>query len=181
MGKGATKPGIGWAVYMIKRLWTDSACYPALNGIIAHAPPLLDQSRALAIPNEEAGSDRKAKGTPTIGSALFRHVENLALSGERGRGLCSLAERPTGQADLSSLVAVDDPPLGEVVRRHLYVDAVTGEDADEELAHLAGEQAEDLVPVLELDAELGVGEGVGDHTFELDRLLLRHRQCASAH
>src|SRR5690606_25404359 len=63
------------------------------------------------------------------------------------------------------LVPVDDTPLGQVVRRHLDVDAVAGEDADEELPHLAGEEAEDGVTVVELDAELGVGEGLGDDAF----------------
>ena len=86
MKKGATRPGIGWAVYMIKRLWTDSACYPALNGIIAHAPPLLDLPRALAIPTQETGSDRKAKGTPTIGSALFDTSKALRSAGSEDAG-----------------------------------------------------------------------------------------------
>src|SRR5690606_21571215 len=73
-----------------------------------------------------------------------------------------------------SLVAVDDPPLREVVRRELDGDLVAGEDLDVVHPHLAREQPEDLVAVLELDAELRVGQGLDDLAVLSDRGLLSH-------
>src|SRR3954447_2319409 len=56
----------------------------------------------------------------------------------------------------ASLVAVGDPASGEVVRGQLHLDAVAREDADVVHAHLPGDVRQDLVLVLELDAEHGV-------------------------
>jgi hypothetical protein len=41
-------------------------------------------------------------------------------------------------------------------------------------AHLAGDVAEDLVPVVELDLEHGVREGLDDLALHLDLLFLGH-------
>src|SRR5690554_5826136 len=56
------------------------------------------------------------------------------------------------------LVAVDDPPAGEVVRRELHHDPVLGQDADVVLPHLAADVGQDLVPVGQLHPEHGVRE-----------------------
>jgi hypothetical protein len=68
------------------------------------------------------------------------------------------------------LVAVDDPTSIEVVRRDLDADPVSGEDADAEAAHLAGEVREDGVTVLELDAEHRVGQRLDNFSVERDLL-----------
>src|SRR4051794_31831543 len=74
-----------------------------------------------------------------------------------------------------SLVAVDDPTPGEVVRAQLDDDPVLGEDADVVLPHLAADVRQDLVPVRELDAEHGVRERLDDRSLDLDcAILLRH-------
>src|SRR4051794_17830418 len=72
------------------------------------------------------------------------------------------------------LEAVGDAPAGEVVRRDLDPDAVTGKDADAVAAHLAGQVAEHLVPVVELDAEHQAGQGLGDFALEFDLFLYGH-------
>src|SRR3954470_12108429 len=59
---------------------------------------------------------------------------------------------------LSLLVPIGDSTAGEVVRRELHLDAITGQDADVVHAHLPGDVGEDLVAVVELHAEHGVGE-----------------------
>src|SRR5262245_32861397 len=71
--------------------------------------------------------------------------------------------------------AVDDAAARQVVRRHFDGHAVTRDDADEVLAHLAGDVGEDLVTALDLDAELGVGEGLDDRAFEDDGFFLGHK------
>src|SRR5213083_2061326 len=61
-----------------------------------------------------------------------------------------------------SLVAVDDAPSGEVVRRQFDDDPVLGQDTDVVLPHLAADVSQDLVSVGELDPEHGVREGLDD-------------------
>src|SRR5437016_1104306 len=71
---------------------------------------------------------------------------------KRGRpaaGTCASRLPKTGLA-----VTVDDPAAREVVRRQLDLDLVARQDPDPEAAHLAGDVAEHLVPVLEPDPVL---------------------------
>src|SRR4051794_27117072 len=74
----------------------------------------------------------------------------------------------------SSPMAVHDARAIEVVGRQLDPHAIAGEDPDAEAAHLAGDVPEDRVPVVELDAEHGVGQGLHHLALELDLLLLGH-------
>src|SRR5262245_18150309 len=55
-----------------------------------------------------------------------------------------------------SLVAVDDPPAGEVVRREFDDDLVLGQDANVVLAHLAADVGQDPVSVGQLHPEHSV-------------------------
>src|ERR1700688_4602380 len=54
------------------------------------------------------------------------------------------------------LEPVGDAPFGQVIGRHLHQNLVAGKHADAVLAHAAGRVGDDLVLVLELDAEGGV-------------------------
>src|SRR3954468_19275828 len=76
------------------------------------------------------------------------------------------------------LVAVDDAAAVEVVGRDLDADLVAGKHADAEPAHLAGEMREQLVIVLELDAEQQVRQGLGDLTVDFELLLYCHRHTS---
>ena len=71
-------------------------------------------------------------------------------------------------------MAVDDAGSVEVIGRQLDANAVAGEDADPEAAHLAGDVTEDEVIVVELHPEHGVRESLGHLTLELDLLFFRH-------
>src|SRR5262249_40338405 len=62
----------------------------------------------------------------------------------------------------ASTLAVDDPALGQVVGGDLDRDPVAGDDPDEVLPHLAGDVRQDAMAALELDHELGVGQGLDD-------------------
>src|SRR5690242_1003102 len=84
----------------------------------------------------------------------------------------------TGDLRGRLLVAVGDATPAEVVRRELDLHAVAGEDADVVHAHLPGDVREHLVPVLELHAEHGVGQGFDDRPLDEDRVVFGLRQRA---
>jgi hypothetical protein len=69
-------------------------------------------------------------------------------------------------------VAVDDASAVQVVRGKLHAHAVTEEDPDPVAPHLAGRVAERLVPVVELDPEHPIAEGLDDLALHLDLLFL---------
>ena len=81
--------------------------------------------------------------------ACARHVSWLWV----GRGL---------------LVSVHDAAPGQVVRGELHDDSVLGQDADVVLPHLAADVGENLVSVLQLNAEHCIGQGFDYATLDLD-------------
>ena len=66
--------------------------------------------------------------------------------------------------------AIGDAGLGQIVGGHFQADAIANSEADEMLAHFAGEVGEDFVLVIEPDSEHGSGEDRGDGAFKLDGL-----------
>jgi len=75
----------------------------------------------------------------------------------------------------TSLVPVDDPPAGQVVRREFDDNPVLGQDADVVLPHLAADVGQDLVAVGELHPEHGVRERLDHSALDLDGpVFLRH-------
>src|SRR5699024_3006595 len=74
-----------------------------------------------------------------------------------------------------SAAAVGDAALGQVIRRDLHGNGVTTQDADVVLAHLAGDVSRYDMPVLQFDAESGVGQCLDDRAFHLDMLFFCHR------
>ena len=69
------------------------------------------------------------------------------------------------------LVAVDDAAFRQVVRRHLHIDPVAGQDANRKPPHFTRREAEDCVSIFEFNPKLGVRERLGDGTFLLDGFL----------
>src|SRR5215469_12933287 len=103
--------------------------------------------------------------------------------------ICTKSAARRGDADASTrrelvtcltrlLEAEGDPALGQVVRRHLDIDPVAGEDTDAVLAHLARRMREDDVVVVELDPEHRVGQELGHRSREFDQLFFRHSLTA---
>ena len=76
-----------------------------------------------------------------------------------------LLEVVLGLLDL--LVAVHDAAAGQVVGRKLHHDAILGEDTDVVLPHLSADVGENLVSVLQLNAEHRIGQGFDDTTLDL--------------
>src|SRR6185437_12438378 len=72
------------------------------------------------------------------------------------------------------LEAEGDTALAEVVGRHLDIDAIAGEHADAVLPHLARGMRQDLVIVVELDAEMRVRQQLHHRAGEFDEILFRH-------
>src|SRR5215207_811606 len=68
----------------------------------------------------------------------------------------------------TSAVAITDATAREVVRAHLDAHAVAEQDANTELTHLSARIGQQLVPVVELDLELGVGQRINDGAVHLD-------------
>ncbi|KXV38380.1 hypothetical protein AD936_13090 [Gluconobacter japonicus] len=68
------------------------------------------------------------------------------------------------------LEAEGDPALGKIVWRHFNVYAVTGQNANTVLAHLAARVSENGVLVVECDAEHGVRQQFHDGAGELDEV-----------
>jgi len=71
-------------------------------------------------------------------------------------------------------VAEADAALGEVVRREFERDAVSRQDADVMLAHLAGRIGDQFVAVVQGDAKARVGQHLVDHTLHFDQFFLGH-------
>ena len=72
----------------------------------------------------------------------------------------------------SSPLAVDDPALGEVVRRDFNRHPVARHDPDEILAHLARDVGENAMAALQLDHELGVRQGLDDAALRCESVPL---------
>src|SRR5690606_9515270 len=70
--------------------------------------------------------------------------------------------------------AEGDATFAQVVRRHFNLDAVTGENTDVVLAHLAGDMGNDDVAVVQFYAEHGVRQGVDDGAFQFNLFFFRH-------
>ena len=67
-----------------------------------------------------------------------------------------------------------DPAFGEIVRRHFYEHAVTGENADPVLLHLARAVGENFVPIVESNLEAGFGKHLEDSPLEFDQIRFGH-------
>src|SRR5664280_1746525 len=70
------------------------------------------------------------------------------------------------------LVAVGDPPPGQVVGGDLHLHLVPGEDADAVHPHLSGAVGQHFVTILELHSEHGVGQRLNHHSLEHDGIFL---------
>lgn len=76
--------------------------------------------------------------------------------------------------DVSLLVAIGDATAREIVRGELHHDLVARKNADVVHADLARDGAEDRMTVLELNAEHGVGQRLGNCALEFDCVFLLH-------
>jgi hypothetical protein len=80
--------------------------------------------------------------------------------------------RPGCTAGPGFEVTERDPPFGEVVRRQLERHRVTGKDADEVLAHLAGSVGDEAVAIVQRDSKARVGQHFGNLAIHFDQFFL---------
>src|SRR6267154_102763 len=85
---------------------------------------------------------------------LLRRVrEGCTALPQKGEG-----ERLSPVVPSGLLESISDPAARQIVRRHLYTDAVAHQNAYAMLAHLAGNSCQhDMRTVIEFDFEKGVG------------------------
>src|ERR1700734_3041297 len=74
-------------------------------------------------------------------------------------------------------MTVNDARFVQVVGRHLDVHFVANRDADEILAHFAGDMGKDLVPVGERDTEHRAGKHLRYVSSQFDWLFFWHNVC----
>src|SRR5581483_3642197 len=78
------------------------------------------------------------------------------------------------RAELHAFVAETDTAPRQIVRGHLHDHPIADPGADAELPHLARRIGEDLMVVVELDAEVSVRKDFGHHAVKLEKLFFRH-------
>lgn len=71
-------------------------------------------------------------------------------------------------------LAVDDPALGQIVRRKFHADFVARDDADEILAHFAGHVRQHFRSSLQFNPETGVGQGLSYGSGYFKRFVFGH-------
>jgi len=77
---------------------------------------------------------------------------------------------------LAQWAAESDASLVQVVWRDGDRDDVARKDAYEVLAHLACDVGDDLMPIVELDAELRIGKRLGDFALNKKGFFFGHRR-----
>src|SRR5690606_1966375 len=121
-------------------------------------------SRAPRAPRPRTSPRRNPAGPRTTDGPL--PPGERAVS--RGRGAGASPRVP------ALLVPVGHPATGQVVGREDHGHPVSLQHPDLELAHLARRVGEDLVPVVEEDPVVPVGEDFRHHPLHLDAFFLRH-------
>src|SRR5215211_1578258 len=110
----------------------------------------------------------EAAGANTADAAAKTEVSN------RNRFIIGIRTRRLRPCCGPLFVAIRDSPTVQVVWRQLDLDTVTRTDEDVGPPHLARNGTQDLVPVVELDLEHRVWEGLDDLALHLDLLFLGH-------
>jgi hypothetical protein len=81
---------------------------------------------------------------------------------------------------LRLFIPIHNPAAIQVVWAQLYGHAITGQNPDKILAHPSRDMGQDLVIVLELDLEHGIGQRLKDGCHHFNRVFLRQYVSVSA-
>lgn len=73
--------------------------------------------------------------------------------------------------------AINDPSLGQIVRRHFHVHAISNDRADPVTAHLPGRIGYNPVLIVECYAEASIGQNLINLAFHQNELFLRQTVC----
>src|SRR5260221_8999447 len=113
----------------------------------------------------------------TVGPSLATRTNwGIGNGGYVGEIAAECQEKKGGK-DLPA--AVNDPAAAQVVGRNLHLYPVAGDDADKVFAHAARDVGNDLVAVVQFDAELRVGERFFNAAFDFDGFFFWHNTSAA--
>src|SRR5689334_4159507 len=115
----------------------------------------------------------RVRGTRGSAAPAVKPAADLARGGSGFAGRSALT-RPA-RSDLSLFKAISDPSFSEIIRRHLDQNLVARKHPDAVLAHSPRRMGDDLVFVLELHPERGIGEQFRHHPRKFEHLFLRHK------
>src|SRR3954470_5294441 len=93
---------------------------------------------------------------------------------ELAAALRCAARRSARAARTLILVTEDQPPLLQIVGRHLDRHSIACQRLDAVLLHLAGRVGDNFVAGIELHAVARIGKDFGHQSFELDQLFFSH-------
>lgn len=68
--------------------------------------------------------------------------------------------------------SMNDAALREIIGRHRYSNAITGQDADAVHPHFTGQMSNDVSAGVQPDFELGIGQSVGYFPLNFDRVFI---------
>src|SRR5262245_47404555 len=109
----------------------------------------------------------------TVGPSLVTRTSWEAATEGQSCEIVASCQGKKGGKDLPA--AVNDPATAQIVGRNLHLDAVARNDADEILAHAAGDMGNDLVAVVQFDAKLRVGQRFFDAALHFNGFFFRHK------
>jgi hypothetical protein len=107
-------------------------------------------------------------------SQIFFTDARTFINSSQLRNSRSLRFAPYDSTD-NLLIPVNDAAAIQVIGRKFDSYLVPGQDADEILAHFAGDMGQDLVLVFEFYLKHGVGQRLDHRCHDLDRVFFAHR------
>jgi hypothetical protein len=90
-----------------------------------------------------------------------------------GEGMHSCQRIPFPGRGLT--LSIDNSSAIQIIGGNFYDDAVSGNDSDKVLAHLAGNMGQDFVSIVEFDPKLRVRQRLDDAAFDLNGLFFGHK------
>src|SRR5262245_32165731 len=109
----------------------------------------------------------------TVGPSLVTRTSWESATEGQFCEIVASCQGKKGGKDLPT--AVNDPSTAQVVGGNLHLDPIAGNDADEVLAHSAGDMGYDLVAVVQFDAKLRVGQRLFDAALHFNGFFFRHK------
>jgi hypothetical protein len=155
-------------------LWVERKTAIALDGFAT--PPLKQaalQQEPLPIQLEEI--DRPGGRASSTEEMNSHGEESAASNGKVERKVMPERVRDTPHEwPITSGMPEGNPPFAQIVGRHLHVDLVSDADADEILAHLAGNMGQHLVAVRERHPEHRPWQHLRHCTGQFNWFFFRH-------
>src|SRR4029079_14894398 len=119
-------------------------------------------------------SSARRRGEPEASTSFGRCSPALAARAVTATRLLTGAASVSEEED-ALFEPIRNPSLSEIIGRHLDQNLVAGKHPDAVFVHAASGMGNNLVLVLELHPEGGVGEEFGRHPWKFEHFFLRHK------